>query len=102
MSIYTLKVSVTFFMWLCIMQYRGEVNEKKNFGLCIFLCGGSSCCKPFALRICGGGCRHNHYNNMLYFQEASGLKIVLIENPKFISFFLRKIYGIKKQKQQQI
>ncbi|MBQ8572755.1 MAG: stage V sporulation protein SpoVM [Ruminococcus sp.] len=30
------------------------------------------------------------------------MKIVLIENPKFISFFLRKIYGIKKQKPQQI
>ncbi|MBQ7810442.1 MAG: stage V sporulation protein SpoVM [Clostridia bacterium] len=29
------------------------------------------------------------------------MKIVLIENPKFISFFLRKIYGIKKQKSQQ-
>ncbi|MGN0452867.1 MAG: stage V sporulation protein SpoVM [Ruminococcus sp.] len=25
------------------------------------------------------------------------MKIVLIENPKFISFILRKLYGIKKQ-----
>ncbi|MBR2279663.1 MAG: stage V sporulation protein SpoVM [Ruminococcus sp.] len=24
------------------------------------------------------------------------MKVVLIENPKFISFFLRKIFGIKK------
>ncbi|MBQ8795762.1 MAG: stage V sporulation protein SpoVM [Clostridia bacterium] len=29
------------------------------------------------------------------------MKIVLIENPKFISFFLRRIYGIKKQKQTE-
>ncbi|MBQ5346694.1 MAG: stage V sporulation protein SpoVM [Ruminococcus sp.] len=24
------------------------------------------------------------------------MKVVLIENPKFISFFLRKLFGIKK------
>lgn len=24
------------------------------------------------------------------------MKVVLIENPKFVSFFLRKIFGIKK------
>ncbi|MBQ2944072.1 MAG: stage V sporulation protein SpoVM [Ruminococcus sp.] len=35
---------------------------------------------------------------MLYIQEANLLKVVLIENPKFISFFLRKFYKIKKQK----
>ncbi|MBE6794480.1 MAG: stage V sporulation protein SpoVM [Ruminococcaceae bacterium] len=39
---------------------------------------------------------------MLYFQEASVLKVVLIENPRFISFLLRKIYKIKKQKPQQV
>lgn len=27
------------------------------------------------------------------------MKVVLIENPKFISAILRKIYGIKKEKQ---
>ncbi|MBQ9742830.1 MAG: stage V sporulation protein SpoVM [Ruminococcus sp.] len=26
------------------------------------------------------------------------LKIVVLDNPRFISFFLRKIYKIKKQK----
>lgn len=28
------------------------------------------------------------------------MKVVLIENPKFISAILRKIYGIKKEKQK--
>ncbi|MBQ4128422.1 MAG: stage V sporulation protein SpoVM [Ruminococcus sp.] len=29
------------------------------------------------------------------------MKVVLIEKPKFLSFILRKIYGIKKIPQQQ-
>ena len=29
------------------------------------------------------------------------MKVVLIENPRFIGPLLRKIYGIKKEKQQQ-
>ncbi|MGN1127239.1 MAG: stage V sporulation protein SpoVM [Ruminococcus sp.] len=29
------------------------------------------------------------------------MKVVLIENPRFIGTVLRKIYGIKKVKQQQ-
>ncbi len=32
---------------------------------------------------------------MVALQEVI-MKVVLIENPKFISFFLRKIFGIKK------
>ena len=42
---------------------------------------------------------NNHYS-MLQLQEVV-MKVVLIEKPKFISFILRKIYGIKKQPIQQ-
>ncbi len=52
------------------MQYRGEVNETKKCRLCVFLCGRIIGCKSLTLRVCGGSCRHNHYNNMLNFQEA--------------------------------
>ncbi len=98
MSISAFDFYVTFFMRLCIMQYRGEVNETKKCRLRAFFCGRIIGCKPLTLRICGSGSCHYNYNNLFYFQEAKSLKIVLIENPKFISFFLRKIYGIKKQK----
>jgi len=29
------------------------------------------------------------------------MKVVLIENPRFISFFLRKFYKIRKEKNKQ-
>ncbi|MBQ4569328.1 MAG: stage V sporulation protein SpoVM [Ruminococcus sp.] len=62
------------------------------------VCGRSACGKLSSIRVrCG--CSGNHYHNyMQYVQEANELKVVLIENPKFLSFFLRKIYKIKKQK----
>lgn len=82
------------------MQYRGERNETKKCRLRSVFCGGAFGCESLTLRVRGGGCRHYYYNNMLNFQEAQLLKIVLIENPRFISFFLRKIYGIRKQKPQ--
>lgn len=47
----------------------------------------------------GSGCRRAGNSKYILYQEVT-MKVVLIENPKFISAILRKIYGIKKEKQK--
>ena len=50
------------------------------------------------VRLCAGGGRpHLHLPEM---REVS-MKVIVLDRPRFLSFFLRKIYGIKKVKEKQ-
>ncbi|MBQ1436793.1 MAG: stage V sporulation protein SpoVM [Ruminococcus sp.] len=47
----------------------------------------------------GVGCRGSRAcNSQLNLYQEVTMKVILIENPRFISAILRKIYGIKKVK----
>ena len=66
------------------------------------VCRRNACGKFAAIRVCGSGVgNYNHYY-LQYVPEVCKMKVVLIENPKFISFFLRKFYKIKRVKQSEV
>ena len=50
----------------------------------------------------GGVCDRGVYSNLHLpeMQEVS-MKVIVLDRPKVLSFFLRKIYGIKKIKEKQ-
>lgn len=54
-----------------------------------------ACSVNFANSLCIDNRFNNNYGISIGLQEVA-MKFVLIENPRFISFFLRKLFGIKK------
>ena len=71
--------------------------------MCLLICnsvrGRLTYGKYFFLQICYGSGGNYNYNISTYFKQEAFMKVILIDNPKFFSFLLRKIYKIKKEKQ---
>jgi hypothetical protein len=60
---------------------------------------GNACCRRIAAKV--DACRSRGGVNHCQFimQTEVAMKVVLIDNPRFISGILRKMFGIKKIKQ---